>query len=164
MPNRKFNKQVKNEFLKRLVEHGGSESRALQYINYTPQALYQYLRRGLNDIETGNSESPSSEFYRKYQQARVLGKRILTDEAIRRAYEGVSKNIYHQGMIIGTEIQYSDMLLKELIFEKRKGTQSGPNHEEQLPQVDDIVIEKISSEMSEKDAAQLYAQTIKGIE
>ena len=46
-----------------------------------------------------------------WQEAVALLAVSLEDEAIRRARDGVERPIFHQGVLIGTEHRYSDVLL-----------------------------------------------------
>jgi hypothetical protein len=46
-----------------------------------------------------------------WAEAEQLGAVMLEDEAIRRARDGVERTIFHQGVPIGTEHRYSDVLL-----------------------------------------------------
>lgn len=55
------------------------------------------------------------EFADAFEAARLCGREVLVDEAHRRAYRGVRKEIYHQGEVVGTEQRYSDTLLMFLI-------------------------------------------------
>ena len=46
-----------------------------------------------------------------WKEAEQLCAVRLEDEAIRRAHDGVERTIFHQGIKVGTEHRYSDMLL-----------------------------------------------------
>lgn len=43
----------------------------------------------------------------------------LEVEAVRRARDGIVKGIYHQGVLMSTELQYSDTLMSQMLKAKR---------------------------------------------
>ena len=47
----------------------------------------------------------------RYEEAHSEAVQMLEDEATRRAVEGVSEDIYYQGEVVGTKLNYSDTLL-----------------------------------------------------
>jgi hypothetical protein len=57
-----------------------------------------------------------SEAYRAaFEFAEIRATRTLEDEAVRRAHEGVRKAVRYKGKVVGTETEYSDMLLLALL-------------------------------------------------
>lgn len=56
-----------------------------------------------------------AEFADAFAEARACGRECLVDEAHRRAYRGVEREIYFQGEVVGVERKYSDTLLMFLI-------------------------------------------------
>lgn len=56
-----------------------------------------------------------TEFADAFETARAMGRECLVDEAHRRAYKGIEREIYYQGEVVGTERRYSDTLLMFLI-------------------------------------------------
>lgn len=51
----------------------------------------------------------------RFRAAEAHVGRMLTDEAIRRAHDGVVKNVYYQGRVVGQELNYSDGLMIQLL-------------------------------------------------
>jgi len=64
------------------------------------------------------------EFADAFEDARTCGLEVLKDEAHRRAYAGVVREVWHQGEVVGEEVNYSDSLLMFLI------KQSDPSYRE----------------------------------
>jgi uncharacterized protein YeaC (DUF1315 family) len=60
------------------------------------------------------------EFAQRWTDAREAYVDKLEAEAFRRAVEGTEKGVWHQGMQVGTEKQYSDSLLALMLKAKRK--------------------------------------------
>lgn len=61
----------------------------------------------------------SQEFADAWDQALECGNDFLEDEAVRRATEGVVKLVYHQGVVVGVQTEYSDSLLQFLLRGRR---------------------------------------------
>ncbi len=59
------------------------------------------------------------EFAQRWQEARELFADHLEAEATRRAVEGTKKGVWHQGVCVGNEQQYSDSLLALMLKAKR---------------------------------------------
>lgn len=78
------------------------------------------------------------DFRLRYKKALRLGTKALEDEAIRRAFVGVSKPIFQYGELVGYEKRYSDTLLmfmlkalapnkyKERTLQEQTGKDGGP--------------------------------------
>ena len=56
-------------------------------------------------------EKEDEEFATAFREAQQLGADVLEDEARRRAFEGVEKTIYHQGIAVDTAREYSNTLM-----------------------------------------------------
>jgi hypothetical protein len=60
-------------------------------------------------------------FLELFNQAQEDAAEALEVEARRRAVEGVAKDVYHQGEVVGQETQYSDTLLALMLKARRPG-------------------------------------------
>ncbi len=97
-------------FIKAL-EHHGNATYALKKANAARGWIYYWRQK-------------DQEFRDAFEEARSCGLEILRDEAHRRAYEGVSQEVWHQGDVCGHVQKYSDTLLMFLI------KQSDPSYRE----------------------------------
>lgn len=70
---------------------------------------YAYKRRDNNP-----------EFAKRWDEALDAFADTLEAEARRRAVEGTDKGVWHQGVLVGTEKQYSDSLLALMLKAKRR--------------------------------------------
>jgi hypothetical protein len=59
------------------------------------------------------------EFSTAMEAAAEVASDALETEAQRRAVLGVPKDVYYQGQVVGTELQYSDTLLSQLLKGRR---------------------------------------------
>lgn len=84
-------------FLKAVVENGGNISAACKKARIERSYLYKL-------------EVKDPEFAEAFREAQAQGLKALEDEARRRAYSGVKKDIYYRGQKCGEEINYSDTL------------------------------------------------------
>lgn len=88
------------------------------------KALYlmKYTETGRNDIAVKFAGVPIAaaffwrkedpEFQEAYNEARDMVVEMLESHAIKRGTQGVRKPIYHRGMLVGFDRQYSDSLLQ----------------------------------------------------
>lgn len=76
-------------------------------------------------------ESP--EYKAAFEEAEIIAARVLEDEAVRRAHEGVKKAIRYKGKIVGYEHEYSDTLMALML----KGAL--PKKYRERPPVDDTL-------------------------
>lgn len=60
-------------------------------------------------------ERDDADFATAFREAQQLGADVLEDEARRRAFEGVEKTIYHQGIAVDTAREYSNTLMVFLL-------------------------------------------------
>jgi hypothetical protein len=89
-------------FLTALIAHAGQLGRAATATGIHRTTVYTWLK--------------GDEHYRAlHAEAMAQVTQVLEDEAIRRAVEGVSKGVYHQGEQCGEERVYSDGLLMFLL-------------------------------------------------
>ena len=70
---------------------------------------------GLSRTQVAAWRRADSEFDGLYQEAEQIGVTALEDEAHRRAFEGVDKPVFHQGVEVGTVKEYSDGLATLLL-------------------------------------------------
>lgn len=102
MANRlKLTSKRKTLFLERLSSDP-NVLEAAKSIAISPTCLYDHKKK-------------DPEFREAWDAAEKLGALTLLEEAQRRAVKGVPKGVWHQGKLVGTEIQYSDTLLIFLI-------------------------------------------------
>lgn len=85
----------------------GSMARSAEAVS-TPTNLLSYQR-----VRKWIAEDPK--FHDLYLEARLKFAESLEEEALRRGVKGISRDIYFQGEIVGTEMQYSDTLLLALL-------------------------------------------------
>lgn len=71
-------------------------------------------RRTAYERRAGNAE-----FARQWDDALQDFADSLEAEAIRRARDGIIKGVYHQGVLMNSEVQYSDTLMAQLLKAKR---------------------------------------------
>ncbi len=98
----KFVGKHKRWFLKALRQLGGQKVKAARVLGFPMDLINRAMDRGPHfccDVESVIEE---------------IGEELLT-EGIRRAKDGVERDVYHQGEIVGTETYYSDSLLIPLL-------------------------------------------------
>lgn len=89
-------------FLLSFVASAGNVTRAAQAAKISRAVHYQWLEK--------------DEKYRKaFAVASEEAARVLRDEAIRRAFEGVLKPIIYKGEVTGFELEYSDTIMIRLM-------------------------------------------------
>lgn len=91
-----------------------------------------------------NWRSENPEFAQQWESAKEAGVDALEDEARRRAFEGTSEPIFHQGMECGTIQKYSDTLTIFLL----KGARPEKYRE------------RVSTELTGKDGADLNLSVV----
>lgn len=95
--NESWTPEKKNAFLIALVENGGNITAACEETE-TPRSTVYY------------TEKEDEEFASMFRQAQRHGLEVLEDEARRRAFKGVEKPVFHQGIQCGKIKEYSDTL------------------------------------------------------
>ena len=85
----------------------GVATRAMQDADLDPKVVYDNRK---NDPE----------FAERWRQSLEAFADSLEDAARQRAVEGTDKGVYHQGVLMATEKQYSDSLLSLMLKAKRK--------------------------------------------
>lgn len=85
-------------FLLAVEETGGNVTRACKASKISKRSAYDW-------------RAEDEAFKAEWDAAVELGLDSLEDEARRRAHDGVTKPIYHQGKKVGTVQEYSDTLL-----------------------------------------------------
>lgn len=79
-----------------------SKSGACEYADVSTTQFYKWYRE-------------DAEFAAAVDEAVLVGREALEDEAVRRGKSGVRKAVYHQGEVVGYERQYSDRLLETML-------------------------------------------------
>lgn len=92
---------VREKFLKSLSRYG-NVSKAARAARVGRPALYDWR---------GDDEAFAAEWDAALEEAAD----VLEAEAFRRAVTGTNKGVYHQGVLVATEKQYSDALLTLLL-------------------------------------------------
>lgn len=85
-------------FLDGVIKFGGNVSRAARAVGITRQGVWK-------------KEKNDKDFAAALAEAKELGVKVLEDEAIRRAHDGVAEPIFHRGVQCGTVQKYSDTLM-----------------------------------------------------
>lgn len=93
----KVTPEKKAAFCAALVAAGGNVTRACEAIDVARLTAYRW-----------REDDP--QFAKDWDQAKAAGLDALEDEATRRAFEGTSEPVYHQGVPVGTVQKYSDTL------------------------------------------------------
>jgi hypothetical protein len=108
----------KRQFLKELERNGGHVAKAAKAAGVSHTTMYVY-----------RDEDP--EFAAKWEVIQDLNVERLEAEVDRRAFEGVERNKYYKGDVIGVEREFSDNLLmfrlKALRPEKYRDVGVGKN-------------------------------------
>jgi hypothetical protein len=96
-----------------------------------------YGAAGIDDSLPYQRRETDTVFREAWAKAKLIGKEALLAEATRRAFHGVEKPVFHQGVQVGTIREYSDGLLQFLLraldpetFRERRETtiKGGPEH------------------------------------
>lgn len=66
---------------------------------------------GVSYMEMSRRRKADPEFEKRFQESYDAGAQALEDEAIRRAFEGVEKPVFFQGVQCGSVQEYSDQLM-----------------------------------------------------
>ena len=107
MPNYRQTTLLKHDlFFASLAKHG-VVTRALQDADLDHRTTY-----------TARRDDP--EFAERWQRALEAFADSLETAAYQRAVAGYPKGVWHQGVMVGEEIQYSDSLLRAMLKAKRK--------------------------------------------
>lgn len=110
------------EFLTgRQIQHQARLKRFLVILARTGRLMFSAQQAGYKDTTYVNRvrlEDPK--FDQAYKLAMDAASDILEEEAVRRAVEGVEVDVYHQGVPVGTRINYSDTLLQFLLKGAKK--------------------------------------------
>lgn len=93
--------------------------RAIAYLRHNPVIFKAAKHAGISVDRLRTIRKSYPKFSEMFEDALAEGKvtRVekLHAEAYRRAVEGVQKNVYHMGKVVGTETIYSDSLLGKLL-------------------------------------------------
>ena len=92
----------KNAFLAAYLATGGNISRASHAARVDRTRHYAWLKTDAAYAEV-------------FMQKRFQASEMLEDEATRRAFEGVDKPVYHNGVVVGTVKEYSTTLMLFLL-------------------------------------------------
>ena len=86
----------------------------------TDHVLKALAASGLSSRMVYSRREKDPEFAQRWTDAREAYVDKLEAEAYRRAVEGTEKGVWHQGVQVGAERQYSDSLLALMLKAKRK--------------------------------------------
>lgn len=89
-----------------LLEETANVSKACELTAYPRRTAYEHRMR-------------DPEFAKAWEAALETGTDALEDEAIRRAYQGISKAVYYGGKLVGYAREYSDTLLIFMLKARR---------------------------------------------
>ena len=110
------------EFLSgRHIQQQARLKRFLVVLARTGRLMFSAQQAGYKDtgpIHKARREDPL--FDEAFKMAMDAASDILEEEAIRRAVEGVEEDVFHQGVPVGTRINYSDSLLQFLLKGAKK--------------------------------------------
>jgi hypothetical protein len=112
----------------------------LRYLADGNTKVYARRRAGLTDSILDTKRRNSSEFAGLEARALEDGCDCIEQEAIRRGRDGVEKDVYYKGEIVGTEIVYSDSLLLSVLKSKKPEYRESRN----------VVTAEINSTVQEK--------------
>lgn len=94
-----------NNFLDAVIANAGNITAACKKVTDT-----EYKAHALR-IAVYTLEKKDPEFAERFREAQRLGLEVLEDEARRRAFEGVERVIYHQGVAVDTAREYANSLI-----------------------------------------------------
>lgn len=97
--------RVREEFLK-MLRNGFTIRAACDLVKKSRSAMYRWKR-----------EDP--QFSEQWDEAEEDGTDLLEEEAIRRGRDGVPKDVYYQGDVVGVETMYSDRMLEVMLRARR---------------------------------------------
>ena len=107
---RKYSKldiERKTDLLEAVIECGGNVKKACEELGIVSRTVYYALER-------------DEDFAKEMALSIKAGDRLIIDEIRRRSIDGVIKEIYYKGDVVGTEKQYSDRLLECLARARHK--------------------------------------------
>lgn len=90
-------------------------ARYLEELSKVPHQGLAALRAGLLINQVRKLELESSDFAAAVEMAKLVASGVAEEEAFRRAIKGVAKPVFHQGVVVGTEQQYSDQLMSKIL-------------------------------------------------
>lgn len=89
------------------IQHNGNVTMSAANVGVPRTVVYDWLRK---DIK----------FKIEFENAYAIGVNLLVDEAQRRAYHGTMVPIYHGGIIVGYNLEYSDRLLEFMLKSQKR--------------------------------------------
>ena len=75
---------------------------------------------GIARITAFRWKDEDKEFSEQWDEAIEMGTDVMEEEAMRRAVDGVPEPIYYQGVLVGTQLKYSDKLLELMLKSRRR--------------------------------------------
>lgn len=105
----------KRAVLQAILYTGGNLSKAIEVTGVARASHYKWMKH--DPVYTA--------VYDKQYRRSIT---ILETEAIRRAIDGVAEDVYHNGMVVGSKMKYSDNLLMFLM------KQRDPSYRDNQPQ------------------------------
>lgn len=141
----KVTPEKKAAFCAALVTSGGNVSRACEAIDVARLTAYRW-----------REDDP--EFAAMWDQAKEAGLDSLEDEAVRRAYEGTDKPVFHQGTQCGTIREYSDTLT---IFLLKGGKPEKYRERSDVNLKGTMAVSRLADDELDAEIAQLSAQVLR---
>jgi hypothetical protein len=105
------------------LSQGDSVARAAAKANYSTRAVYEYREK-------------DEAFAKAWNAAHDAGTDRLEDEAHRRAYSGVKRQVYYKGEVCGVYREFSDGLMRLVLAARRPGKYSNRVLNDQDPDPD----------------------------
>jgi hypothetical protein len=96
------------------------QARFLTHLAETGQVTKSAIAAGWDRVQAYRLKAESEQFAELWADALEAYADKLEAEAFRRAVEGTQKGVWHQGVRVGNEQQYSDSLLALMLKAKRK--------------------------------------------
>lgn len=87
----------------------------LEALAEVPHKARAALKAGLLLSQVQKLEREEPNFAAAVEMARLIASGVAEEEAFRRAVKGVTKAVWHQGVPVGTELEYSDTLMQKIL-------------------------------------------------
>ncbi len=96
------------------------QAKFLTHLSETGQVTRSAVLAGWDRVQAYRLKAESEKFAEAWQDALEAYADRLEAEAFRRGVAGTPKGVWHQGVKVGEELQYSDSLLALMLKAKRK--------------------------------------------
>ena len=128
----------KKKFL-RLLSETGNVSKCCKALNISRQEMYK-------------CKIKDEKFNEQWHAAQDMAIELLEDESFRRAFEGLEKDVWYKGEVVGSERVYSDtLLMNRLQAEKPDKYQYRQKHEHSGSLSLNINVEFVKPEIDDTD-------------